>query len=681
MKYTINIFSQPVKTKIDYKKDLNDEQYEVLQNAQGPCLVLAGAGSGKTRTLVYLAAYLLEHGIDPKNIMLVTFTNKAAREMLNRVEALLHAHPKGLWGGTFHHLANAIVRKYAESIGYTNSFSILDEEDSKSFLKNCMADLSISPKKEYFPKADVLHSLFSFSQNSLLGISDIISERYTHIKEEMLPSISRIFEDFQNKKKNMNAMNFDDLLFNWRLLLKDHPDIQKRLSSQLHYVLVDEYQDTNTLQAEIIEMISLVHRNVVVVGDDSQSIYSFRAANVNNILNFPKKFEGAKIFKLQTNYRSTPEILHLANHSIKNNQWQHKKDLKSVKESSKLPALVPLGDSYEQANFICQRVLELKEEGADLHSLAVLFRSAFQALELELELNKRNIPYELRGGLRFFEQAHIKDIIAYLKAFNNIKDELAWKRVLELYAGIGRAYTQKIWEHIQKFSDLKPLVESSIHIAARTDKSFHEAMSLFKKLLALEKQFIPTALEIILRAGFQKYVENTFENAQERLEDLEQLINFSLSYTKLDDFLSEVTLSEAFKGDKQKAYKETQDDALILTTIHQAKGLEWKVVFLIGLVDGQFPHYKNFDRPHELEEERRLFYVAVTRAKDELYLTYPIISSSFRTGESINRPSLFIRELKEGLLEKWEVGQEFDLPIISYDEDEKPDILKRIREL
>lgn len=688
MKYQLHLDHEDIQTRIDYEKELNPEQYHVLKNAKGPCLVLAGAGSGKTRTLVYLTAYLLERKIPPENIMLVTFTNKAAKEMLNRVEVLLKYHPKGLWGGTFHHLANIILRKYAKLLGYENNFSILDRDDSKNFLKNCVGELGINTKNKFFPKPDVIHSIISFHQNSLIPISDIIREKFSHLKPEVIPKIENIFDVYQNKKKRSNAMDFDDLLVNWHALLKKFPDAKKNLSSQFYYILVDEYQDTNTIQAEIIEGLAHTHKNVVVVGDDSQSIYSFRAADINNILRFPKKFSGTKIFKLEINYRSTPEILALANHSIKNNKEQFEKNLKSVKRKSSMPALVPLGDSYQEAEFICQRVLELQEQGLKLKSIAILFRAAYQALELELELNKRNIPYEMRGGIRFFEQAHIKDVIAFLKIFNNIKDELSWKRVLQLYPGIGPNGAQKLWEHINTFQDMNSLFESRVSISTKADQGLQDILSIFSQLQNITEKFIPRAIDTIMKSGYKKYIEASFENARDRIEDLEQFANFAMSYKNLSDFLSEVTLSEAFKGEKGNDAGKTDNDLLILTTIHQAKGLEWNAVFIIGLIDSHFPHRKVFAKPQEMEEERRLFYVALTRAKDELYLTYPVISSSYLTGQNINRPSTFLRELDENLFEKWEVEGGFDLPTISYDKDDddendngSPGILKIIKNI
>lgn len=672
-KYHLKEFFRSQKTRIDYQKELNKEQYRVIQEASGPSLILAGAGSGKTRTLVYLTAYLLEKGVAPHNIMLVTFTNKAAREMLHRTEMLLKYPPKGLWGGTFHHLANLILKKYAHLLGYKNNFLILDDADAKTFLKRCIAELKIDANKRYFPKADLIHTIISFSKNSQRSIREVIGEKFSHIDPQIIHQIEKIDSHYHNKKKKANVMDFDDLLINWRNLLLHNSDIARSLSSQFHYILVDEYQDTNTLQAEIIERLSVVHRNVIVVGDDAQSIYSFRAANIDNILNFPKVYPEAKIFTLETNYRSTPEILNLANSSIQHNRLQYKKNLKSMKKNAMKPALVPLSDADEQAVFVCQKVIDLLEEGRSLNHIAVLFRSTYQALELEIELNKRNIPYEIRGGIRFFEQAHIKDILSYLRILSNPHDELSWMRILQLYPGIGISTAQTIWENIEKSASLEDILHISITLPERAQQGYRQLKKTLNNIFKIYREHegrnvISSIIDAILHGGYRQYLESTFENAQERREDLEQLANFSLRFKKLDEFLSEVSLSEAFKGQSYTSETDTPDERLILTTIHQAKGLEWQTVFLIGLVEGQFPHRHTFYRPNELEEERRLFYVAVTRAKDELYLTYPIISSSYRTGQYINHPSPFLKEIDEDLFELWEVENENTLPVITLEE-------------
>lgn len=641
----------------------------MVTEGEGPCLVLAGAGSGKTRTLIYRVAYLLEKGVRPNNIMLVTFTNKAAKEMLNRVESLLTDSPRGLWGGTFHHLGNRILRRHAGKLGYNKNFNILDEEDAKDFLKSCVRELGINVKDKYFPKVDVLHALFSFKENSRLSIAEIVESKYKQIGEPLLPTIEEIYRFYNNKKLASNVMDFDDLLVNWHRLLVEHPEVKNKIADELQYILVDEYQDTNKIQAMIMESLAARHRNILVVGDDAQSIYSFRAANVDNILDFPKHFPEAKTFKLETNYRSAETILDLANASISNNARQFKKNLKAIKEGGSRPTVVPCKDNYEQAEFIAQRVLELRDQGKDLKNMAVLFRAAYQALELELELNKRGIPYIVRGGIRFFEQAHVKDIVAYLRVFANNKDELSWTRILRLYPGIGEATARKVWQRISDYSSVADIVLENvlenIGFSERCGAGLRQLNNLLRSLLNIKDNFIASAITLILK-DYEKYLEATFENWRERWEDISQLSNFSVSYKDLDDFLADVSLSEGWRGDPSTSLGAgSADDYLVLSTIHQAKGLEWDVVFIIHLAEGQFPHYKVFADPREMEEERRLFYVAVTRAKSELYLSFPIISFSYTTGENINRPSTFLSEVPEDLFDKWEIAGEDK--VIEYD--------------
>ncbi|MCX6744699.1 MAG: ATP-dependent helicase [Candidatus Parcubacteria bacterium] len=650
----------PANFKIDYQAELNKEQLDAVLHGDGPCLVLAGAGSGKTRTLVYRVAYLIEKGVDPKNILLVTFTNKASREMLNRVEVLLKCQPKGLWGGTFHHIGNALLRRYAKNLGYDSKFNILDSEDSKTMLKSVMGEMGLNFKEKYFPKPDVIRGVISFCANSQKSVREVFATKYRYLDEQLIPIIDSIATEYAKKKKDSNTMDFDDLLTNWLKLLLEHPDVKHKLASQFKYILVDEYQDTNKIQSEIIYELSSAHNNVLVVGDDCQSIYSFRAADINNILSFPERMPGTKIYKLETNYRSSPEILALANKCIGNNLNQYQKALHSSRDKMARPALVSVQDDKQQAEFVCQRILELQEEGGSLNDVAILFRSSFQVMEMELALNKKSIPYQMRGGIRFFEQAHIKDVVAYLKVYNNLHDELSWKRILLLYDGIGMANASKIWQDISQVSDIKRAINilPNLTFSEKVSRSLEKIKDLFEILIKQEKDFIATAIRQIIKADYDVYIKNNFDNAKDRLEDLMQLSNFALSYSKLEDFLADVSLSEGFRGEQIEGYKEGPDESIVLSTIHQAKGLEWKHVFVIGLVEGQFPHYKVYDHPEELEEERRLFYVAVTRAKDELYLTYPIFSFSFTTGQNINKRSTFVSELDDSLFEVWQVNKD-----------------------
>ncbi|MBI5077508.1 ATP-dependent helicase [Candidatus Falkowbacteria bacterium] len=629
---------------IDYKKLLNDEQYKVVTEADGPCLVLAGAGSGKTRTLVFRVAYLTEMGVSPENILLVTFTNKAAREMLNRVEKLLGFKPENLWGGTFHHIGNLILRRYANLLGYERNFNILDEQDSESLIKHSMAEIGLNVKGQNFPKAGVVRSIISFARNTNQEVAEVCQTTYDY-PDFVSAKMGEISFVYDKKKKAANVMDFDDLLVNWLRLLQTNQTVKEKYAEQFEYILVDEYQDTNHIQAEIIRELASFHNNVLVVGDDSQSIYSFRAADVKNILNFPKLFRPSKVYKIETNYRSTPQILNLANEIIANNIDQFEKKLVARREGSILPSLIPARDAHAEAAAVARRIMELYREGKNYNECAVLYRATYQAADLQLALSKLNVPYVVRGGLRYFEQAHVKDVIAYLKVLANFQDEIAWKRVLNLYEGIGEKKATLIWQRIQKFSALSELINSKIELTGQAAESWDKILHTFRSLLAMprnQKGFMAEVIEQVLTFGYEDYLKNAYENYRDRLDDLGQLINFVAFYNDLDKLLSDVMLSENFAGEH-----EHDSRAVVLSTIHQAKGLEWPVVFIIGLRDGYFPHHKSLEKPAELEEERRLFYVAVTRAKDELNMLFPVRSFSYKFGELYSKPSMFIRELDE----------------------------------
>ncbi|MBI4432410.1 MAG: UvrD-helicase domain-containing protein [Candidatus Omnitrophica bacterium] len=647
---------------IDYAKELNASQLEVVTQGDGPCLVLAGAGSGKTRTLIYRVAYLLERGVRPENILLVTFTNKAAGEMRNRVEMLLKAQSKGLWCGTFHHIGNRLLRMYGASIGLSNDFGILDEEDSRDLIKTCIKLVTAKFPEAKFPKPAVVGSYLSFASNAKKSIAEVLAKNAPYL----LP-FNQAFEKikilYEEKKKKTKNLDYDDLLIYWIALLERAPQIREKLTRQFQYVLVDEYQDTNRLQHDIIRLLSGHHKNVLVVGDDAQSIYSFRAAEIKNILEFPETFPGAKIHKLETNYRSTRSVLTLANESIKHNVHQFPKTLRHVHGQGSKPQLVKVRDPRQEAQFIVQRIMEFEESGIELSEIAVLFRAHYQAASLELELVRRGISYLVRGGIRFFEQAHIKDALSYLKILNNPADEIAWSRALTLQSGIGAGYAERIFTLAGK--EKNPLEAAMApafgdHLPARVRDGFFYFKKTMKNLLKEDLADHPDGLlEEVLEQGYQKHVLLNFENAQDRIEDLKQLVNFAHTYKNLKDFLADVTLRESFKGETiLKSGGEDEKNELILSTIHQAKGLEWRAVFIIGLSEGQFPHFKSMEHEESLEEERRLFYVAATRAKEELVMTHPITRFDFNAGTVINRPSVFISELPSDTYVEVEVEEE-----------------------
>jgi len=653
-----------------YSQELNQEQFAVVTEANGPCLVLAGAGSGKTRTLVYRVAYLLENKVPADQILLMTFTNKAAKEMLWRVESLLGFKPKHLWGGTFHHIGNLVLRKYIKKIGFANNYSILDEEDARDLITAIIGKTNYK-KNKYFPKASVIKNIISFANNSQKNITQVFTEKFSYLETAILPQIEEIATLYKARKKQHNVLDYDDLLLLWIQLLEEHEDVKKTLSHKFSYILVDEYQDTNRLQAKIIELLSAHHQNILVVGDDAQSIYSFRAADIANILSFPKKFADVKIFKLETNYRSSPEILTLANNSISHNKAQFPKALKPIRQSGQKPIIIPVQNNEQQAQFISQRILELTEEGYSLRDIAILFRADYQALELELELNKKSIPYIKRGGIKFFEQAHLKDIVSFLKIISNPNDDIAWTRILNLQTGIGRVGAQKI---------ISSLPKNNFTVATHaqlTDlpKQLQTSWENFRKTLIHLEKTSPTDLsgliQIILKNFYELYLQTNYDNANKRIEDVEQLQNFAARYSNLENFLSDISLSENFRTDDTQG-TDKNEDYLLLSTIHQAKGLEWPVVFIIHLINGQFPHAKAMEKTEEVEEERRLFYVAITRAKDILYLIYPRILYNQQYGFIFGQISDFVQELDTSLYDTWEIesNQDLftadDLPIIDY---------------
>src|SRR5688572_16825163 len=432
-----------------YKSELNEEQFRVVTARPKATLVVAGAGTGKTRAITYRVAYLIEQGVPPQRILLATFTNRASREMLRRVESLTgNQNVHRIWGGTFHRIANMMLRRHATSIGYDANFSILDSEDARDLIALCIEDAAIDTKAKRFPKPEVVQDIISFANNTDLPIENVIAGKYPYF-EMLTAQIRRVDSIYQVRKKERNVMDYDDLLLNWKRLLVEKPDIADLYAEQFQHILVDEYQDTNRLQAEIIDLLAVKHRNVMVVGDDAQSIFAWRGAEFTNIYEFPDRYPEATVYKLETNYRSTPEILGLANTSIANNRRQFPKMLTAVKKSRDFkPAMVPCSNVEQQSAFIASRILELRDEGTSLEEIAVMYRSHYHSIELQLELSRRNIPYRVQSGVRFFEQAHIKDVISYLRIIVNPRDELAWKRVLKMIPGVGNATANRVYEVI-----------------------------------------------------------------------------------------------------------------------------------------------------------------------------------------------------------------------------------------
>ncbi len=654
---------------VPYQKELNDEQRAVVMAGKGPLLVIAGAGSGKTRTVTYRVTRLIEAGVNPSRILLVTFTNRAAREMVGRVETLLKQEVRRVWGGTFHSIGNRILRRHASSLGYESNFTILDAEDSKDLVDACVEEAAIDTKARRFPKGEVLREMFSLATNTDTPLAQLIVAKYPQF-ELLTAPIERVDRLYQSRKHDRNAMDYDDLLVNWKRLLIEKPDIAALYQEQFEYILVDEYQDTNKLQAEIVDLLAHRHRNLMVVGDDAQSIFGWRGAHFANIYEFKDRYPDAQTFKLESNYRSTPEILMLANAAVSMNKRQFPKYLQAMRASRGFtPALVPLRDVEQQASFVAARILELRDEGTPLDEIAVLYRSHFHSLELQLELTRRGIPYDIRSGVRFFEQAHIKDVTSYLRLLINPRDELAWKRVLKLIPKVGNATAARVWERLAAAAEPLALVRTDEFAKALPKgvaASWQEFAVLLKALLDAEAFNQPAKqIELVLQHGYLEYLQANYENAEAREEDLRQLANYAQRFDSTEQFLSELALinTERFGTPGATVGEDVQegadeDEHVALSSVHQAKGLEWRIVFVIWAADGRFPSARSLRDLEGEEEERRLFYVALTRAQDELYVTFPLLESDRARQSVVQRPSRFVTEVPRELFEIWNVDEE-----------------------
>jgi len=640
---------------IDYEGDLNREQLRVVMEKEGPLLVIAGAGSGKTRTLTYRVARLIEGGVNPAQILLATFTNKAARSMLQRVHDLVDRNIDALWGGTFHHIAHRLLRQGSQYIGYERNFSIIDSEDARQLINTQLADLGLKEKKGRFPQGNVLGEIISLAANTRQSLEEIVRWKFPSFYC-CLDEITAMADWYSEKKKSCNVMDFDDLLTNSVLLLSDFSDIRSTYAQRFTHILVDEYQDTNLVQAEMVDLIAQHHRNLMVVGDDSQSIYAFRGANFENIIRFPEKYPECRIFKLETNYRSTPQILRLANMSILNNKRQFPKALTAMKGAGIKPVLAPAKDVLQQAAFAAQRILELNNSGISLHEIAVLYRAHYHSLELQMEMTRRGIPFEIRSGIRFFEQAHIKDVTAYMRLLVNPFDELAWKRTLGLYHKVGKTTAGKLWNFLSGHASPLSAVMTEDFLKKGTKSTrpgLMKLQSVLGYLVGASQASKPDEIiDVIMDNGYREYLQERFTDATSRQDDLEQLGRFSALFSTLEDFLAELALMTNITEEQQGDSGGKAENKVVLSTIHQAKGLEWSVVMVIMCADGMIPLARALRDQGGEEEERRLFYVAITRAKDELYLCYPIFDYSRGMGSIPLSPSRFIRELSSKTLQR-----------------------------
>ena len=659
--YTLQRAPSAAAISIDYAAELNPQQYAAVTAPPGPLLVIAGAGSGKTRTLTYRVAYLLENGVDPRHILLLTFTNKAARQMLDRVGNLLPVDASGLWGGTFHSIGNRMLRRHGRALGFSSGFTIMDREDQKDLLNAVVAGAGIDPKEMRFPKGDVLADIFSFVVNTERPIEELLAEKFPYFLP-LLEQIKDVHARYERRKKATNSLDFDDLLEKTLRMLKEHEEVAAFYRRQFQFILVDEYQDTNKIQADFIDLLAAEHQNVMVVGDDAQSIYSWRGANFQNILEFPRRYPKAQVFKIELNYRSVPEILEVANAAIAQNVRQFRKSLSAVRLTNDFrPALVALNDGSEQAQFVAQRILELRDEGVDLNEIAVLYRAHYHAVELQLELSRRGIPYQITSGIRFFEQAHIKDVAAFIRFVANPRDEVAFKRMVRLLPGIGGKSADTLWSKWDQTLSENAVITSwndrlaGMPVSSRARRSWEQLLNTLDEIAPGGEPIAPSdMITSVVEAIYDDYSKATFANYELRKEDLNQLAAFARQFKDANEFLSQLALISNLEAEPVVAQTDEQE-AVNLSSVHQAKGLEFHTVFVIWLIDGMFPSSRSLETRDAIEEERRLFYVAVTRAKDELYLTYPHMRLNAGYGEMFQRPSRFLKEIPPQLVEDWNV--------------------------
>ena len=645
---------------IDFARALNPQQLAAVTAGAGPHLVIAGAGSGKTRTLTYRVAWLLEQGYRPGEILLLTFTNKAAREMIERVNDLLPGASEGLWNGTFHSIGHRILRRHPEAVGFREGFTIMDREDQEELLESVVTRLGFRTNDKRFPKGQVLAELISLGCNTGETLRTLLARRYRYFID-LEDQIVRVTTAYEGRKKEVNALDFDDLLSKPHELLLTHPEIAASYQRRFRAILVDEYQDTNRLQAGLIDTLAAAHRHIMVVGDDAQSIYSWRGADFANILEFPKRYPDAVIHRIETNYRSVPQVLELANASIQNNPRQFPKELRAVRKPAiTKPALVPLATNNEQASFIAQRVLELHDEGIDFREIAVLYRAHYHSMEIQLEFTRRGIPFGITSGLRFFEQAHIKDVAAFLKFAVNQNDEVAFKRMVRLLPGIGSKTAENLWLQSAKLlagGRSFPILEKGCKPPTKAAGGWVQLVGILAQLAPKGIPAPPSEMIMLASSGlYDDYMQAKFANYEARHDDLKTLANYAKQFDETSEFLAQLTLLGGTETGEVTG-RDDDEDKVCLSSIHQAKGLEWQAVFIAWLTEGMFPGSRSMEDDTALEEERRLFYVGVTRCKEELYLTYPELRLNAAYGEAFQRPSRFLEEIPEHLTERWEVAR------------------------
>lgn len=627
---------------IDFKKELNPAQYEAATHPQGPELVIAGAGSGKTRTIVYRLAWLVEQGIAPDSILLMTFTRKAAQEMLTRAETILRRSLHGTSGGTFHSFAYSVLRQNALTAGFPNGMTLMDRGDCEDIIRDVRTELGHGKSDRSFPKKNTLLDIITKSRNKELPIDQILTNEAFHLTC-YANEIAEIATGYKIYKQQHCLLDYDDLLFFLEKVLRENSEIRDHLRARFRFIMVDEYQDTNLVQARIVRLLAGKNGNVMAVGDDAQSIYAFRGADVSNILKFPEIFEDVKLVRLEQNYRSIQPILDLTNAILDGAETKFDKRLFTERKGDKLPELmVPLSD-YTQSSRVVDKIIKLQKKYGP-GGVAVLFRAGYQSYGLEVALKRIGIEYRKYGGLKFNEAAHIKDILAFMRLITNPVDIVSWQRSLGHIKGVGPKTAKKIAEAV---------ISGNSSAMDKFRKKYQLLGELLSDLDGLrQKNSSPsTALEVLLPLYAPILIAEYPDDYPRRQAGLEQLSQIALNYDSMDTFLADLCLDpEPLSNDSDEP-----KEAVTLSTIHSAKGLEWNAVIVIDLVEDRFPSRKSMLKPAEFEEERRLLYVACTRAKDELYMSAPASVSRQNTDfRDPAIPSPFLREINEDLYEEWQ---------------------------
>ncbi len=637
----------PRKLSIDYAAALNSQQLAAVTAGEGPSLVIAGAGSGKTRTLVYRVAYLIDSGVDPSNILLLTFTRKSAQEMLQRAGELIGARSERVCGGTFHSVANLLLRRYGRSIGVEPGFTILDRGDAEDLIALVRSQLGLNEKDKRFPRKGTIMEMISKSENTLRSLEEIILDEFGHFADH-IEDLSRLKTAYQSAKRQKQLLDYDDLLVMLRQLLLLDETARMTISRQFRYILVDEYQDTNRLQAEVVRKLAATHNNVMVVGDDSQSIYAFRGATFKNIMEFPQLFPGTRIYKLEENYRSTQPILNLANCIIDEAAEKYTKRLFTRKIDGPLPSLVEAVGENTQSRFIAQKILELREEGVPLSEVAVLFRSSFHSFDLEIELSRKGLPFIKRGGVKFIETAHVKDLLAHVRVIANPLDTVSWNRVLMLVEGVGPKKAHDLLAAIVKGGQPFEVLRG---VSGRSGQGLKNLANTLESLSGTDDRS-PSEQVNHIYEYYLPILKEQYDDYPKRTRDLDHLHTIAEGYPSVNEFLADLALEPPDGSASGVDAPDRDDERMVLSTIHSAKGLEWQAVFVIWIVDGRFPSVYSFVDDEDLEEERRLFYVSVTRAKRHLFLTYPINVYDKSSGMLLSKPSRFLDHVSSDLFDQ-----------------------------